>query len=705
MAEPTSILGRRNVPLVACASIAGVAAFGALSALLQPGQPSGEASRVAGLCVAISVIACGLVLWIDHPLAVRFRGRLRSSLVAIVLLTAAVTGFALSERGLSTVSFTGVILIATYAGLVVPGRWSRPLLATLLAIEASIQLITPAPRTLDAVAILTVTIAGWLVGVLGNRAHGRAAHVALVLSRTDALTVTLSRRGFFEEFEAGLADADASGEPYSLLVFDLDDFKAVNDQHGLHEGDALLAWVGSTLASVVPPEASAGRLGGDEFAIALPGTDQPAADVIAVRVASAVAERTGISIGCATYDPAQATGHDADDLVRIADAELSAVKRGLDVHHPVLDTTSRRTAATTRDGRRSALPPPIVRYADLVATGGIPVEPSAGVQFGWLVRASCLVAGIFGGVIGAVQLAQGGDTIYDQVLQFTLVPWVFALVGLGLLASSDRQDAPGTPRSLLVYWLPNALLGTGVGGVLLAGHGIDGAVVSGLYVKVMFDAFVLPRGRAFGTLLVMVAWWAGIAALGPADALWAAPVQLSIFLASFAVATTANHAYAEATRQTLAFGRTDPLTGLLNRTGLEAAMRDAPRRAQEADRLLAILLFDLDDLGAVNDTHGHAAGDALLTAVAGATILALPTAYAIGRIGGDEFLVAVPVTSAAAARALEDVVSAALHPIIGISIGSAVMPADGHDIATLMGVADRRSYERKAAASAESPSA
>lgn len=696
MAEPTSILGRRDVPLVACASVAGVSALGAVSALLQPGQSAAETTRMVALCVLLAAIASGLMLALDLPLAIRWRGRVRSSLVACALVMGALTAVALSARGLSSVSFTGVVLISTYAALILPRGPSRLTLAGLIGLELLIEALTPATRPVDAVAIVAVTVAGWVVGGLGNRAHGRAARLALVLSRTDQLTATLNRRGFFEAFEAGLQAATSAGDPFSLLVLDLDGFKAVNDAHGAAAGDALLGWVGRRLAAILPEGASAGRLGGDEFAVALPGLDQAAADIVAVRVASALGERIGVSVGCAAHEPALTTPRDADDLVRIADAELYAVKHGLDVHHPALETTSRRTTATTRDGRRVPMPEPILRYADLVQTGGAPMAPAAGVRFGWLTRAACLVAGGAGGIIGAVQLAQGGTTAYDEILRFALVPWVLAILGLGLLNSEPRGSA-GLWRGVVVPWTPTVLLGAGISVILMAGHGIDGALVGGLALKVMFDAFVLPPRRAFGTLLVMLACWAGVAVFGPADALWAAPLQFGIFLAAFAISATAHRAYADATRRSLSLTHTDPLTGLLNRTGLEAVFHAAPGQAAAQGRHLAIVLFDLNDLSAVNDRHGHAAGDEILVAVAAATRAALPGAYGIGRIGGDEFVAAVPVGAAHESAALEARVRAALEPLIGISLGSAVMPGDGVDIAALMGVADRRSYERKAA--------
>jgi diguanylate cyclase (GGDEF)-like protein len=89
---------------------------------------------------------------------------------------------------------------------------------------------------------------------------------------------------------------------------------------------------------------------------------------------------------------------------------------------------------------------------------------------------------------------------------------------------------------------------------------------------------------------------------------------------------------------------TDPLTGLFNRHRLADALDIEFERAVRYGRPVSMIMMDMDDLKAINDTHGHAAGDAVLRAVAEAIRknirrLDLPTRY-----GGDEFLVLLPET-------------------------------------------------------------
>lgn len=91
--------------------------------------------------------------------------------------------------------------------------------------------------------------------------------------------------------------------------------------------------------------------------------------------------------------------------------------------------------------------------------------------------------------------------------------------------------------------------------------------------------------------------------------------------------------------------RSDPLTMLLNRRGLESILdREVSLAKRQRTRMVAVLV-DLDDFKSINDTHGHAAGDVVLKGVASALKSTLRASDWLGRIGGDEFLVILPATS------------------------------------------------------------
>lgn len=94
----------------------------------------------------------------------------------------------------------------------------------------------------------------------------------------------------------------------------------------------------------------------------------------------------------------------------------------------------------------------------------------------------------------------------------------------------------------------------------------------------------------------------------------------------------------------------DPLTGLYNRRYAMPHVARLAERARLSGRHFAVMVLDLDRFKAVNDTHGHAAGDAVLVEVAHRLSLNLRQVDLVARVGGEEFLIAMPETSLEAAR-------------------------------------------------------
>ncbi|HSW42128.1 MAG TPA: diguanylate cyclase [Patescibacteria group bacterium] len=99
---------------------------------------------------------------------------------------------------------------------------------------------------------------------------------------------------------------------------------------------------------------------------------------------------------------------------------------------------------------------------------------------------------------------------------------------------------------------------------------------------------------------------------------------------------------------------TDKLTGIANRPAILAALFGEVERADRYDRPLAVAFVDIDLFKAVNDTYGHEAGDVVLRGVAATLRANLRSTDALGRYGGEEFMVILPETDSVAAAAIAE---------------------------------------------------
>jgi diguanylate cyclase (GGDEF)-like protein len=145
---------------------------------------------------------------------------------------------------------------------------------------------------------------------------------------TDELTGVANRRGFREVLAREVAAAERHGHPLSLLLFDLDGFKAVNDTHGHERGDEVLRAFARLLKRRARECDLVARTGGDEFAFLLPHATYSEADGVSRRLQLVMEERAAelgfsASVGVASLGP----NTSLDDLLNEADRRLYKAKR------------------------------------------------------------------------------------------------------------------------------------------------------------------------------------------------------------------------------------------------------------------------------------------------------------------------------------------------------------------------------------------
>lgn len=293
--------------------------------------------------------------------------------------------------------------------------------------------------------------------------HDRHREHLTVMSRTDPLTACLNRRGFEERVTAELDAAKRSGRSLALVLFDLDNFKAVNDMNGHVAGDELLRWVVEGLCRAVRPMDSVGRLGGDEFAILAPGAGESGAEHIATRARKLLSERVAVSTGTAAFP---AHGADHDELQRHADRQLYANKHGDSAHFTAghRELTWAATLARAVDARM-ATP---VEHSTIVA------RYAAGIaaQLGWSgadlahVRIAAMLHDI-GKVVLPDRILQKPDSLddceYEEVKRHPEegAELINRVEGMGRIAewvrhSHEHYDGSGYPEGLAGDAIPLA---------------------------------------------------------------------------------------------------------------------------------------------------------------------------------------------------------------------------------------------------------
>jgi diguanylate cyclase (GGDEF)-like protein len=206
---------------------------------------------------------------------------------------------------------------------------------------------------------------------------------------------------------------------------------------------------------------------------------------------------------------------------------------------------------------------------------------------------------------------------------------------------------------------------------------------------------------AFGGVLVVDP---RVATYGPEDILRLSVGLIATWLLAFVAIAYSGH-QRRAMERVLDLSRTDPLTGLFNRSQLFVTLEQEVSRTRRSDRGFCVLMIDVDGLKAINDSAGHLRGDEVLRALGAVIHGSIRTVDSAYRYGGDEFVVLLPETDIVGAFVVAEKIRTGAEevglmagggePVTSVSIGLVSHPEDGLAAEELMVAADRAMYQAK----------
>lgn len=472
-------------------------------------------------------------------------------------------------------------------------------------------------------------------------------------SELDALTGLYNRATLYSELSARIRHAENNGTPLSLILFDLDNFKEVNDAYGHAVGDECIVTLSAMLRDRVRGRELAARYGGEEFVLVLPGTRLAEAAARAEVSRQNAAEQAfsdghttfhlTVSAGVAEWQ----AGMDAAALIDLADRRMYAAKEAGRDRTNAGPNTRPDTGNTLPPSGEAALPElplPKKKKRSIIE------DPGSKQEFFLLLLQQCLYGiGLWLVLTLFLSRSQPAFLAYAGTGLF-----LYALYRLVL-----RTTAPGAVRRLYLIFTYGSLFLT-----LPAMYFFCGGLGSGvpvLYILAASATTLLFNGPfAIFTLVLLTAM--SFAVIGfdlSHEGLVASFTDLgdlsyfytlaTIVFVGFTLSRVMRMLYRnyqenrkfseELMKQLRETSVIDPLSGAYDRRFLLEHLEESIRLAESGELpVFSVLMFDLDHFKLINDHYGHLTGDECIRSLARLVKENLRKDDVLIRYGGEEFV-------------------------------------------------------------------
>jgi diguanylate cyclase (GGDEF)-like protein len=333
--------------------------------------PEGVVANIAFSLFVLFYLACVLAIW-SRVVSIRLAERMM--FLGVVLFALAHLSYVLYTNGsladsrtiITEVSYTTLTVLYVVAYLIFDNRTALRISLTLFGLELfavlakALSEVPAGPNPAEILWLLRMhAFMGAVIALIYASSYLKVqlfkqremAEVMHRLAHTDPLTGVANRRELYSELRKETDESERYERPLSIIFFDLDHFKSVNDAYGHDCGDNLLCEVVRSVESVLRATDRLGRWGGEEFVVLAPETDLREASRLAERLRVEIASHRyrsaptiTASLGLAQYE----AGDTPETLIKRADQALYKAK---------ILGRNRAEHANVRTGRPILTPP------------------------------------------------------------------------------------------------------------------------------------------------------------------------------------------------------------------------------------------------------------------------------------------------------------------------------------------------------------